>query len=182
MYVGGYFMTINLSKEHLEIITKTVLDTVTVENKKAEKEKKDFRLRNTKLLLKNYHILKEHCTEIEEELIIYDPIKFDSEEIKIESIMLSKEKTRKMIIYMDAMIDAYERYSKKAGEAASRRYKALYHFYISDYKLTYIELSEQLDVHERTVRKDIEEARNELSIFLFGILSIEDTLDDMGRA
>ncbi len=174
MYVGGYFMTINLSKEHLEIITKTVLDTVTVENKKAEKEKKDFRLRNTKLLLKNYHILKEHCTEIEEELIIYDPIRFDAKEIEIESIMRSKEKTRKMIIYMDAMIEAYERYSKKAGEAADRRFKALYHYYISDFKLSYNQLAELLNVHERTVRKDIEEARNELSVFLFGIMSMDD--------
>lgn len=167
-------MTINLSKEHLEIITKTVLDTVTVENKKAEKEKKDFRLRNTKLLLKNYHILKEHCTEIEEELIIYDPIRFDAKEIEIESIMRSKEKTRKMIIYMDAMIEAYERYSNKAGEAADRRFKALYHYYIADFKLSYNQLAELLNVHERTVRKDIEEARNELSVFLFGIMSMDD--------
>lgn len=167
-------MTINLSKEHLEIITKTVLDTVTVENKKFEKEKKDFRLRNTKLLLKNYHILKEHCTEIEEELIIYDPIRFDAKEIEIESIMRSKEKTRKMIIYMDAMIEAYERYSMKAGEAADRRFKALYHYYIADFKLSYNQLAELLNVHERTVRKDIEEARNELSVFLFGIMSMDD--------
>lgn len=170
-------MSINFSSEMLETITGIVLKTISKEKKKGAKDKKDWRLRNTKLLLKNYHILKEHCSEIEMELIDYNPIEFDSDEIQIESIMKSKEKTRIMVLYIDNMIDAYQRYSIKAGEAAERRFKALYHYYVSDYRMNYLQLSELLNVHERTVRKDIEEARKELSVFLFGILSIEDLMD-----
>ncbi|HJA90098.1 MAG TPA: helix-turn-helix domain-containing protein [Candidatus Jeotgalibaca merdavium] len=163
-----------LNPETLEQIAQVVIKTIEKEKTNKEKQIKDYRLRNTNLLLKNYHILKEHCEEVELEIINYVSIEVENDKIELESIIRSKEKTRRMILYIDTMLDAYDRYSHKNGEAGRRRYRALYHYYISEQKMTYYDIAELLNVHDRTVRKDLADARKEFSIFLFGILSLED--------
>lgn len=170
-------MAVDLSKELLETITDIVLSTISKDNKTKQKQHKDWRLRNTELLLQNFRILKEHCDEIEIELIHYEPIKFELEEVDFESIMKSKEKTRRMVLYIESMLEAYERYSLKAGEAARRRFKTMWSYYISDDNLSHKGISEYLHVHERTVRRDLVDARKEFSVFLFGILGVEDFIE-----
>lgn len=170
-------MAVDLSKELLEEITNIVLSTISKDNKEKQKQHKDWRLRNTKLLLTNYRMLKEHCDEVEIELLTYEPIKFDEDEVDFESVMKSKEKTRRIVLYIDSMIEAYERYSRSAGEAAERRYKTVWHYYISNHSLSYREISERLYTHERTVRRDLKDGIKEFSVFLFGILGLEELKD-----
>ncbi|MCI1904602.1 MAG: hypothetical protein LKJ03_11145, partial [Enterococcaceae bacterium] len=68
----------DLTKQQLEIIAKAVLK----EHKKItpEKDQRDWRLRNTRLLLKNYRWLQKHCEEIIDDLDNYENVIFDPEE------------------------------------------------------------------------------------------------------
>ena len=58
----------SLSKRQLEIIAETVLKEHQKLSKKEQAAEKDWRLRNTKLLLKHYQMLQKHCEEITEDL------------------------------------------------------------------------------------------------------------------
>ena len=170
---------ITITKELVDELSTAVVKKIEVENKRKAKVDKDWKLRNTKLLLKNYHILKDHCQKIHDELESYEDSVFDPEDIEIKSIMASKAKTRRMVWYIDEMILAYDRYACKAGDAAKRRYRALYHYYIKPNRANYEELSEILNVSYITARRDLTDARKEFSIFLFGIFAIEDLDQDI---
>lgn len=165
---------IEMTKEVIDEISKNVSKQLMSEQVKKQKHDRDWRLRNTKLLLKNYHILKEHCQKLHDELETYEDSIFDPEDIEIKSIMASKAKTRRMVWYIDEMVHSYERYAHKAGDAAKRRYQALYHYYIKPNRANYDDLSEILNVSYITARRDLDDARKEFSIFLFGIFAIED--------
>ena len=170
--------TIELGPGVVEAISQAVVRKINQDKAKQTKKQRDWRLRNTKLLLKHYHILKEHCAEIDDEIESYADSIFDPEELELKTIMASKAKTRKMVWYIDEMLTAYGRYCKRAGDAAQRRYEALTYFYINSTRPSYDTMSFRLDVSERTVRRALEDARKEFSVFLFGISAIEDLEDE----
>lgn len=51
-------MAEGLSKHQIEIITAKVLEIQEKKKKETKREKRDWKLRNTNLLLKNYRMLK----------------------------------------------------------------------------------------------------------------------------
>lgn len=167
-------MSETIDPKTIEAISASVAKKINHETVKRAKQDRDWRLRNTKLLLKNYHILKEHCVNVDASIKEYEESIFDPEEIELESIMASKAKTRKMVWYIDEMLAAYSRYANKAGEAAQRRYTTLDHYYIQPKRPSYDALGDLFSVSERTVRRDLEDARKEFSVFLFGVFAIED--------
>ncbi|NSP41546.1 hypothetical protein HRE82_14410, partial [Enterococcus faecalis] len=57
-------MAEGLSKHQIEIITAKVLEIQEKKKKETKREKRDWKLRNTNLLLKNYRMLKKHCDSI----------------------------------------------------------------------------------------------------------------------
>ena len=170
---------IEVTKQVIDEISKSVSKQLVSEQVKKQKYDRDWRLRNTKLLLKNYHILKEHCHKLHDEIESYEDSVFDPEDIEIKSIMASKAKTRRMVWYIDEMLLAYDRYACKAGDVAKRRYQALYHYYIKPNRANYDDLSEILSVSYITARRTLDDARKEFSIFLFGIFAIEDLDQDI---
>ena len=129
--------SVKLTEDVVEAISQSIIKRILQGEEKQKKRERDWRLRNTKLLLKNYHILKEHCQKVSNELEAYEESVFDPEDIEIKSIMASKAKTRRMVLYIDEMILAYERYAMKSGEATKRRYRALVHYYIHSSKPNY---------------------------------------------
>lgn len=161
-----------ITKEVVDEISTAVVKKLDIERKRKMKADKDWKLRNTKLLLKNYHILKDHCRELTEELEVYGDSIFDPYDIELHSIMASKAKTRKMVWYIDEMFEAYERYSINAGEATMRRFQTLKQYYMC--RNSYDMIASELNVSDRTVRRDLGDARKEFSVFLFGIFAIED--------
>ncbi len=171
-------MSETIDPKTIEAISQSVAKKITHDSIKRIKQEKDWRLRNTKLLLKNYHILKEHCANIDAEINEYAESIFDPGELELKSIMASKAKTRKMVWYIDEMLIAYERFANKAGDAAMRRYKALRQYYIASTRSNYEELANRLNVSSATARRDLEDARKEFSVFLFGINALEDLEDD----
>lgn len=170
--------TIEIEPNTIEAISQAVVRKINQDKTKQAKKQRDWRLRNTKLLLKHYHILKEHCAEIDDEIEAYADSIFDPEELELKTIMASKAKTRKMVWYIDEMLAAYERYCKRAGDAAQRRYAALTYYYINTTRPSFETLAFNLNVSERTIRRDLEDARKEFSVFLFGINALEDLEDE----
>ena len=161
-----------ITKDIIDEISNAVVKKLELERKRKMKADKDWKLRNTKLLLRNYHILKDHCQKLNEEIEIYADSVFDPYDIELPSIMASKAKTRQMVWYIDEMIDTYYRYATSAGEATMRRYLTLEKYYIC--RKSYEAIATEMNVSDRTVRRDLVDARKEFSVFLFGIFAIED--------
>ena len=166
---------VEITKTIIEEISSAVAKKLEAERKRKYKEDRDWKLRNTKLLLKNYHILKDHCRKISTEIDDYADSVFDPEDLELHSIMASKAKTRQMVWYIDEMLLAYERYANQAGEAAQRRFRTIREYHIG--RKTYEDIARATAVSERTVRRDLVDARREFSVFLFGIFAIEDLND-----
>lgn len=170
-------MADKIPKEWLSIITNEVVKShehqKVIENKKRE----DWKLRNTSLLLKNYRMLKSHCNGIIEDLEIYEAITYNSHELDLNTLMRYKAKTAKMLDYFESMLGSYKSHCDKMGESAQRRFKAIYKLYIDATAMTKSEVGVILNVDESTIRRDEKKAIEELSIYLFGIESLNDLVD-----
>lgn len=167
-------MANGLTKHQLEIIAEAVLKQQRKIEKKIEYPDKDWRLRNTKLLLRHYRWLSLHCEELVEDLDEYGEILFDPEELNLKALMKYKAKTKKMMDYFDATWGSYYQHCKNRGAMAQRRVDVLYRLYIANPEMKKVELAEKYGVDESTIRRDESKAARELSIFLFGIDSLND--------
>ncbi|MFD1317318.1 hypothetical protein [Loigolactobacillus zhaoyuanensis] len=112
--------------------------------------------------------------EIDTDIDMYLKDVFSQEDLKLRSLTGYKARTKKMMEYTDMMIGAYKRYTDKRDDAAHRRYFTLVHMFTTEHKCTFMEVAEQLGVTERTSQRDQKEAIKEFSIFLFGIVSLEE--------
>lgn len=166
--------TNNLTKHQLEIIAEAVLREHQKQENKTNLSSKDWRLRNTKLLLRNYRWLEAHCEEIVEDLEEYEDIIFDPEELNLKALMKYKAKTKRMMNYFDATWGSFFQHCKNSGKMAQRRADVLFKLYISHGEFKKIEIAELYGIDESTVRRDESKATKELSIFLFGIDSLND--------
>ncbi|MEL3956910.1 hypothetical protein NST17_06830 [Caldifermentibacillus hisashii] len=165
---------VKLTEKHLEVISKTVLDYLEKEKEKDRKRKHDWRLKNTKLLLRNYRNFKIHASDVEEDIEELDSILLDeflgSEEFAIESIKKSKQRTLVMINYIDRMMEVYRILAEKSGKPEDlRRYKILYDMYINPDKKSVMEIAECHNVSEKTAYRNCKEAINTFSSLVFGV-------------
>lgn len=167
-------MKSGLTKQQLEIIAEAVMKEQKKQEKRQQVERKDWRLRNTRLLLQNYRFLQKHCEEIHEDLTDYEEIIFDPEDLNIQVLMKYKARTKKMLDYFDTTWRSYREYCLSVGGANERRMKVIQKLYIIDEPMQKCDLAELFYVDERTIRRDEKRAVKELSIFLFGIDSLED--------
>jgi len=155
-------------------ITKLVTDLVRGERKRQFENETTWRVKNTKLLLKNYDIMREHSKDINTDIGHYLKDVFNQDDLKLRSIIGYKARTNKMMEYTELMLAAYRSYANKRDDAARRRYYAIRHLYVEPAKLTLIQIADYFGVNERTIMRDHKEAVKEFSIFLFGIVSIEE--------
>lgn len=163
-----------LTDEYVVLISKTAIETYENHKKQQEKKRHDRRLRNIKLLLRNYRSFVKHCKDIKLEIDdINEEIELaflDSEEFKLESIKRSKEKTLVMVRYIDKILAVYKLMCEQSGDPEEiRRYQTVYQFYISDTKMTAEEVAAGHSVHKRTVYKDIDNACKTLAVLMFGV-------------
>lgn len=141
---------------------------------KNERVKHDRRLRNVKLLLKNYRSFKKHCENVELDIERINAriafVTIDSDEFKLESIRRSKEKTLVMVKYTEKMMEVYKVISENSDDQDElRRYQTVNSLYFTPDKKTVKEVSKCQNVAERTVYRDIEKACEDLAVLLFGI-------------
>lgn len=146
------------------------------EKQRWQKEQRDWRLHNTRLLLKHYRDFKEHCkqgiydsrmVETDEDIMLsLMSVKDDS--VFLESVTKSILRTRTLIEHMDNMLSVYKSIAKDEGEVEQRRYKIVRETYISPKKKTTKELADEMKVSVRTIQIDLKTAEEKLSVLFFG--------------
>lgn len=170
-------MVEGLTKHQLQIISEAAAEEairVYVKHQvKIKKEQKDWRLRNTELLLKNYRKLKDHCSEIDSEIEEIEGTIFELQELTLESLMQYRYKTAKMLKHVDRMLIAYEWDCGHGSVEEKRRYDVLKWRYLSEDRLTVKEICENLNVEQGTVYRDTKLAIKEITILLFGLDALE---------
>jgi len=154
------------------------VETFEKKRRKEDKEEKDRRLHNTKLLLKNYRMLKEHCIQsvFEKESaeespsdIIENIMSMKGDKVIVDSIKRSAERTRILLDHIDKMLDIYRIYCGKYTDVEKRQYKVIKALYITKSKTTVKELAERFEVTEKTIYNDVKTAESQISALIFGI-------------
>lgn len=171
-----------MKPETVEQITKIATDRAVEkaleflekERYRQQKHKRDRRLHNTKLLLRNYRKFKIHCEDSMselEELQDPDSLEFlDTDELVIESIIKNKKRTAAMLRYIDRMLQVYRilcEQSKKPEDL--RRYQILVDVYISENEKSIEEMVTCHRIDKRTVYRDINKSCEALSSLIFGV-------------
>jgi hypothetical protein len=169
---------VKLSDKHLEVITRAAalaaIEHLEQEKKKQEKLKHDRRLRNIKLLLRNYRSFVKHCEEIKIELNeldeMFDLAELASDELKVMSIKKSKEKTLAIVKFLNKMLKIYKIMCVETGKQEdARRYNTIYLLHISEEKKTVEEISAMQKTAVRTIYNDVERACKDLAVLVFGV-------------
>jgi hypothetical protein len=166
-----------LSEKHIEVITRTAIEAYKEQIKSAEKTKHDRRLRNIKLLLRNYRSFKLHGAGINLEIKELDNLleieSLDTDEFAIESIKRSKQRTLAMLKFIEKMMSVYKVLCDQSGKEDDRRiYQSVYQMYISDERLSSSEIATRQNTDPRTVYRDVDKACKTLSALIFGVDSI----------
>ena len=146
------------------------------------------RLHNTKLLLKNYRMFKEHCTgavytdeagehdgsEEETALELMDMILQRDHSVTVDSIRRSCRRTKIMVRHIDNMLDLYRAHCEQNGnDALQRGYRIIRGLYLDAVPLTPEQLSEQEHISTRQVSRDRDAAIEQISMLMFGIDGLE---------
>lgn len=159
---------------------KEAMKTLEQERKKEQKKKADRRLRNTKLLLRNYHMLKEHAensvfgrTQMEESAIdiLESMMSVYDNEVIIESIKRSATRTAIIVSHIEVMFELYHSYCKhtSSSEIDLRRYEVAWDMYIAEKTLSVKEIAVKQNISTRNVYEDIKAAIERLSALIFGV-------------
>lgn len=157
------------------------------QERKIENGKRaDRRLRNTKLLLRNYRMLKKHAensvfrrAKMDESAfdILESMMKSRDNDVIISSIKDSAERTAIMLSHVDAMFGLYDAYCDKAENRCieRRRYEVLWDLYMADETLSVKEVAKKHHVAMDTVYTDRRMAIERLSSLIFGVDGLEVT-------
>lgn len=175
----GYKLTDGL----LEAVIHVAIDKYKQEELDSAQARYDRRRASTKLLLKNYRSLKDHC-----ENAVYDADAFDegggytlseileivnssyAANLKIETIRESAIRTKIIIDHIDTMISLYSLYCERSPKKEdARRYRVIYGLYLSEVPRTRAELALEEYVDRSTIHRDVEEAMERLTALIFGI-------------
>ena len=159
---------------------KEALKNIEQERKKEYAGRADRRLRNTKLLLRNYHMLKEHAeksvfgrTQMKESAldILESMMSMHDNEVIIESIKRSAARTAIIISHIDTMIGLYAAYCNSATnrEVEMRRYEVIRDMYIADTTLSVKEIADKQHMSKDNVYTDLRIATERLTALIFGV-------------
>ncbi len=150
------------------------------ERKKEQGKRADRRLRNTKLLLRNYHMLKEHAensvfgrTQMEESAIdiLESMMSVYDNEVIIESIKRSATRTAIIVSHIEVMFGLYHSYCEHTSsrEIDLRRKEVAWDMYVAYKTLSAKEIAEKQNISTRNVYEDIKVATERLSALIFGV-------------
>ncbi len=170
----------DIIKMAAEAGAKAALETIEKEKKKAQQSRYDKRLRNTKLLLRNYRMFKEHtesavfeASQLNESAIdILDMMWEQSStgELFVESIKKSVARTQIIMTHVIDMMGLYEIYCLRSTKPEDgRRYRVIEKLYIMDNPMSIKEIASMEGIDDRTVYKDVDAACEKLSALIFGI-------------
>lgn len=156
------------------------LRTFEQERKKECGERVDRRLRNTKLLLRNYHMLKEHAEnsvfgriQMEESAadILESMMSMYDNEVIIDSIKRSASRTAIIVSHIEVMFGLYESYCEKSAsrEVDRRRFGVLWDRYMAEQPLDVKEIAQKYNMSKENVYSDLNIATERVSALIFGV-------------
>ncbi|MCU7380495.1 hypothetical protein OBO34_19470 [Clostridiales Family XIII bacterium ASD5510] len=163
-----------------EIGANEAIRTFKEERKREHDYRADRRLRNTKLLLRNYHALKEHAeysvfgrAQMEESAtdILESVMSIYEDGVIIESIKRSATRTAIIVSHIETMLGLYYAYCEKSTNPKInlRRYEVLWDMYIAEETLDIKDIAKKWDMSRENVYSDLKIATERLSALIFGV-------------
>lgn len=157
---------------------KAAAEFIAKEYQRERASRYDRRLRNTKLLLQNYRLFKEHCSRA-----VFDASQLDENAIDlldlmwgrdgsnfVDSIKKSAQRTGIILCHIDKMLEAYSGLCRLSGrEEELRRMRVVFALYIDNPGMTIEEISEHENANIRTIYRDIDIATEKLTGLIFGL-------------
>lgn len=170
----------NLVKRAAETGAEAALKVFEQEKKKEYNRRVDKRLRNTKLLLRNYHMLKQHAensvfgrTQMEESAIevLESMMSIYNDEVIIQSIKNSATRTAIIVSHIETMFGLYKSYCENSAnrEINVRRYEVLWDMYMAEELLGAKEIANKQHMSVRNVYDDVKIATERLTALIFGV-------------
>ncbi len=167
-------------KEAAAIGAREALKTFEQERKKEYSGRADRRLRNTKLLLRNYHMLKEHAensvfgrTQMKESAldILESMMSIYNDEIIIQSIKNSATRTAIIVSHIETMFGLYYSYCERSAnrEIDLRRYLVVWDMYMAEETLSAKEVAEKQNISKDSVYSDLRIGIERLTALIFGV-------------
>lgn len=167
-----------------EVGAQAAIDAYNKEIARAKNERVDRRLRNTKLLLRNYRMFKAHAEnavydvqEIDEnpyDIIDLMTDRWQDSDVIVESIKQSVTRTVTIVTHIDTMLHLYESYCVNSGNPEElRRWEIMRRLYIDDPPVSIRQLANEYFVTERTIYRDIDIACERIAALMFGIDGIK---------
>ena len=176
-----------LSKEELaamqrdaaQIGAKAALDKLEEEKKKMHSKAADRRLHNTKLLLRNYRMLKDNSensifgrSQMQESAadILCSMMNLYDDEVIVDAIKRSATRTAIMVTHIDTMIGLYQVYCEKSSSNLdARRYEIICDMYTANETMTVKEIAKKHHMSKESVYTDVKIAVERLSALIFGV-------------
>ncbi|MGP9043359.1 hypothetical protein [Cytobacillus kochii] len=171
-----------LTEQQLKIITdvasQNAIKAYLEYSEKQVQEKHDRRLRNIKLLLRNYRKFVKHCEDVKTDITElkekFEIDYLDTDGFKIQSVLRSKKRTLTMVEYINKSLKVYKTMCDESDDTEDiRRYKVVYDLYISKEKILAKDIAARHSVHHRTIYKDIDSACKTLAVLMFGVDGVE---------
>lgn len=169
----------SIAKEAAEIGARAALDRMEQEKKKMNGKVVDRRLHNTKLLLRNYQMLKDNSensifgrSQMEESAadILCNMMNLYDDEVIVDAIKRSATRTAIMVSHIDTMMGIYQAYCEKSSNHLDmRRYEVIYDMYIAEERLTAKEIAKKKNMSKENVYLDLKIATERLSALIFGV-------------
>ena len=141
----------------------------------AAQKRRSLRIKNTKLLLKNYQELMLHAQESigEMDYNYWMDLMLPDGKISLDSIRRSIAKTRALCMHVQVMLDEYRKKCEQGSSSAQMRWRIIFSYYLDTPKLSAPEIAEKEYVDVGNVYAQIEKACDELGVYLFGIDALE---------
>ncbi len=168
-----------LSQEQYDAIAVAVDKLLKEKKERLIRQNIDERINNVRLLLKNYRRFKIYaknavCDVKKANLVLAESlcdINSLKDELKVESIVRSRERTLVMIAHIDKMMKIYKYMCQETNDPNDmRRWNILFDMYLNPTnKPTADAIAEKYYIDRSTVFVDISKAFDELSPLIFGV-------------
>ncbi|WP_125606750.1 hypothetical protein [Lapidilactobacillus bayanensis] len=168
-----------LNQEQMQVITNEVIKSLNREKHKQVLNEKDYRLRNTQILIREYPKLKAHAKSQPEKFVNDDEYEMLTG-VKIKDHELAKYhvKTEHLMEYVDLILSAYKSWCLGGDENDKRRWWLLYDSYLSNNRLGLQEQTRKWNIDKSTVSRERTKAIQDLSVMLFGVAGLADFLKE----
>lgn len=170
---------VTMLKEAAEIGAKAAMERLEQEKKDMYHKAVDRRLHNTKLLLRNYRMLRENAdnsiygrSQMEESAadILCSMMNLYDDEVIVDAIKRSATRTAIIVSHINTMLKLYEAYCSKSGnELDGRRYEIIMDAYIIEQPMTAKEIAKKWHMSKENVYSDLKIATERLSALIFGV-------------